>query len=51
MKFHYEAAAMAGHEVARNNLGNLEAKSGNMEQAVKNLIIGASTGCFQFMII
>lgn len=31
-KFHLEAVAMAGHEGAWSNLGNLEAKSGNMEQ-------------------
>jgi TPR repeat protein len=30
-KFHYETAAMAGNELARWNLGCLEAQSGNME--------------------
>lgn len=30
-KFHYKAAAMAGDELARCNLGGLEANSGNME--------------------
>jgi hypothetical protein len=30
-KFHYEAAAMTGHEVARNNLGCLEGKGGNVD--------------------
>jgi hypothetical protein len=30
-KFNDEAAAMAGHEEARYNLGNLEAESGNIE--------------------
>jgi TPR repeat protein len=43
-KFHYEAAAMAGHEVARNMLGNMEFKSGNKERAVKHWIIAASAG-------
>jgi hypothetical protein len=43
-RFHFEAAAMAGHELARNNLGLLEAQSGNMEQAVKHWTIGASAG-------
>ena len=43
-KFHNEAAAMAGHEVARNNLGNIEAKGGNMGQAVKHFTIAASAG-------
>jgi TPR repeat protein len=46
-KFHLEAAAMAGHEGARYNLGNLEAKSGNMERAIKHWTIGASTGCYR----
>jgi TPR repeat protein len=48
-KFHYEAAAMAGHEVARCNLGQKEAKSRNMEQAVKHFTIGASAGCHYSM--
>ena len=43
-KFHFEAAAMAGHEVARNNLGCLELDSGNMERAIKHWIIAASAG-------
>ena len=43
-KFHYEAAAMAGHEVARYNLGCAEFESGNMERAVKHWIIAASAG-------
>jgi TPR repeat protein len=45
-KFHFEAAAMAGHEIARYNLGLLEAQSGNMEQAVKHWTIAASAGNF-----
>ena len=43
-KFHAEAAAMAGHEVARFNVGIIEAKSGNMERAVKHWTIAASAG-------
>jgi TPR repeat protein len=43
-KFHYEAAAMAGDEVARNNLGTMVAQSGNMERAVKHWMISASAG-------
>jgi TPR repeat protein len=43
-KFRLEAEAMAGHEVARNNLGIMEAQSGNMERAVKHWIIAASGG-------
>jgi TPR repeat protein len=40
-KFHYKVAAMAGHELARYNIGVTEGKSGNREQAVK---IAASAG-------
>ena len=40
-KCHYEAAAMAGHEGARFNLGCMEAQSGNMGQAVKHWVIAA----------
>jgi TPR repeat protein len=43
-KFHFENAAMAGHEGARSNLGYLEIKSGNIERAFKNWIIAASAG-------
>jgi TPR repeat protein len=48
-KFHYEAAAMAGHEVARFNLGAMEYNAGNMERAIKHWTIGASAGCFRAM--
>jgi hypothetical protein len=43
-KFHYEAAAMAGDEVARNNIGTMEVNFGNMEQAVKHWTVAASAG-------
>ena len=43
-KFHNEAAAMAGHEVERFNLGYIEYKSGNVERAVKHWTIAASAG-------
>jgi TPR repeat protein len=43
-KFHLEAAAMAGDEGARCNLGTTEAQSRNMEQAVKHWMIAASAG-------
>jgi TPR repeat protein len=33
-KFHYKVAAMAGHELARYNIGVTEGKSGNREQAL-----------------
>ena len=58
-QFHYEAAAMAGHEAARCNLGNMELdKSRNMkraesylmkERAVKHYKIAASAGHFTAM--
>jgi TPR repeat protein len=48
-KFHFEAAAMAGDEVARNNLGSLEYNSGNIERAIKHLRIAASAGSFDAM--
>jgi tetratricopeptide (TPR) repeat protein len=48
-KFFYEAAAMLGQEVARYNLGCMEAQSRNMEQAVKHWNIAASAGCFHSM--
>ena len=48
-KFHYEAAAMAGHEVARFNLGNFEAQSGNMERAMKHWTMSASAGHYNAM--
>jgi TPR repeat protein len=43
-KICYEAAASAGHEMARGNLGVMEYDSGNMERAVKHWTIGASAG-------
>ena len=43
-KFHFEAGAMAGNELARHNVGLLEYKSGNMERAVKHWTIAASAG-------
>ena len=43
-KFHLEAGAMAGHEVARFNLGNFEVRHGKMERAIKHWTIAASAG-------
>ena len=48
-KFHFEAAAMAGDEVARFNIGGMEARSGNVQRAVKHWTIAASAGCFRAM--
>jgi TPR repeat protein len=45
VKFHYEAAAMAGHEVERYMLGIIEGDFlGNMERAVKHWMIATSAG-------
>ena len=44
-KIHYEAASMAGNEVARNNLGRIEYTFvGKEERAVKHWMIAASAG-------
>jgi TPR repeat protein len=48
-KFHYEAAAMAGHEVARFNIGSIESASRNNERAIKHWTIAASAGHFAAM--
>ena len=48
-KFHYDAAAMLGHEVARKNLGCFEKTLGNMELAIKHWIVSASAGHYQAM--
>ena len=49
-KFHLEAAAMAGHEEARNNIGLLELKQfNNTDRAVKHWIISASAGSYNAM--
>ena len=48
-KFHLEAAAMAGNEVARYNLGVMEVQSGNIERAVKHFMIAASAGHYSAM--
>jgi TPR repeat protein len=42
--FHFEAAAMAGHEVTRCIVGYMEYESGNMERALKHWTIAASAG-------
>jgi TPR repeat protein len=48
-KFHYEAAAMAGNEVARYNIGHMEFEADNMERAIKHLKIAASVGQYKAM--
>ena len=42
--FHWEKAAIAGHPVARHNLGVHEWNSRNIERAVKHWIIAATQG-------
>jgi tetratricopeptide (TPR) repeat protein len=44
MVYHWEKAAIGGHPIARHNLGNIEEGNGNMERAVKHLIIAANLG-------
>jgi TPR repeat protein len=48
-KFHYEAAAMAGNEVARCIVGYMEDVVGNVERAVKHWTIAASAGDYEAM--
>jgi len=48
-KFHLEASAIAGNEIARHNLGIKEDNSGNIERAVKHWTIGASAGGYKAM--
>jgi hypothetical protein len=43
-KFHYEAAAMAGHENARYNLGCIDFSSGNISRGLEHFRIAASAG-------
>jgi TPR repeat protein len=43
-KFHFEATAMAGCELAQFNLGCMEAQSRNMERALKHWTFAASAG-------
>jgi TPR repeat protein len=48
-KFHFEAAAMAGNEVARCIVGIHEYNSGHIEQAVKHWTIASSSGNYHAM--
>ena len=48
-KFHLEAAAMAGHEQARFNIGLMEYNLGSTERSLKHWTIAASAGCFRAM--
>ena len=48
-KFHREAAAMAGHEVARYSLGCMDHTSGHQDRALKHWKISASAGYYHSM--
>jgi len=48
-KFHFEAAAMAGNEMARYNLGCMDFEEGKKERAVKHWMISASAGSYKAM--
>jgi TPR repeat protein len=52
-KFHFEISAMAGHEVARCNLGNMEFELVfelvKIERCLKHFSIAASTGDYNAM--
>ena len=41
---HYEVAAMAGHFVARHNLGVIECNEGRYDRALKHWMISAKNG-------
>ncbi len=47
--YHWEKAAIGGHPYARYNLAYFEAKNGNIERAVKHMVIGANLGCVKSM--
>ena len=42
--YYYELAAMNGHVMARHNLGMTEGRAGNIQRAMKHLIIAARAG-------
>ena len=42
--YYWELAAMGGHAVARHNLGDKEARAGNMNRALKHIMIAAGFG-------
>ena len=43
-KYYFELAAMGGKTLARNALGSLELKAGNLARAVTHYVIGAKAG-------
>ena len=42
--YHWELAAMGGHEMARHNIGCIEETDGNMDKAMKHFMIAARSG-------
>jgi hypothetical protein len=49
-KLHFEAAAMAGHEMARKEVGVIELKyRSNLERSIKHFTIAASAGHYDAM--
>jgi hypothetical protein len=42
--YHFEQAAIGGHDIARYNLGSVEEQKGRMDRAVKHWIIAATLG-------
>jgi len=44
-RYYYELAAMKGHTRARHNLGCLEGRAGNIDQAMRHFTIAARNGC------
>jgi len=44
MKYHFELAAIGGHEVARHNLGLMDIHLGNIEGAMKHFMLAARSG-------
>merc|ERR1719356_1793384 len=42
--YHYEVAAMAGHYMARHNLGVFECNEGRFDRALRHWVISANIG-------
>jgi localization factor PodJL len=44
-KHYYELTAMEGNIFARHNIGVLENKAGNLDRAMKHLMMSVAAGC------
>ncbi len=42
--FHYQQAAIGGHEISRHRLGFIESQRGNLDRTMKHWIISAGSG-------